>query len=270
MSGAPTTVVITGASSGLGRQLAHEFARRGAQLVLFARGEARLKETEAECRKLGAADTLVVVGDVTQAKDCQSLVDQTVARFGGIDCFLANAGISMWTRFADVDDVGIFRRLIETNFLGVVQCARAALRPLQQRRGMLVIISSIQAKVGVPFHSGYSASKHALEGWVDALRCELAGTGVEILKVYPHWLLGTRLRENAIGGDGQLLGERRHKSSDGAVSVELCARKIAEAVGRRRQVLYVPWHLCLLPWLKLLMPLVVRRYIRRRVGNQEQ
>ncbi len=263
------TVVVTGASSGLGRQLAHEFARRGAQLVLFARGEERLRETADECQKLGAAATLIVTGDVTQPQDCYRLVAQSLARFGGIDCFVANAGISMWTRFADMDDATIFRRLIETNFLGVVQCAQAALKPLQARRGMLVVISSIQAKVGVPFHSGYSASKHALEGWVDALRCEFDGTGVEILKVYPHWLAGTRLRENAFGSDGQPLGARKRSPSNSAITVELCAHKIAEAVAQRRQVLYVPWHLCFLPWLKLLMPGVLRRYIRGKVGHQE-
>ena len=173
------TVILTGASSGLGAVLAEAFAREGANLALFARNENGLRETEARCQKQGAR-CLVVVGDVTQPTDCERLVTQTVSEFGGVDYLVSNAGASMWARFEDVEDVSIFRKLMETNYLGTVHCMHYVLPHLKQSQGMVVAISSIQGKIGVPLHTGYVASKHAVQGFFEALRIELDGSGVDV------------------------------------------------------------------------------------------
>jgi len=121
----------------------------------------------------------------------------------------------------------------------------------------------------VPLHTGYGASKHALEGFIDALSYELDGTGVNLLKVYPHWIRGTDLRRHALGPDGQPMGERKRSHSDSGVNVDDCARAILRAIGRRRSTLYVPWTLRYVQFLKNLFPGFVRWSIRRKVGDQK-
>ena len=260
-------VVITGASSGLGAALALAFAREGASLALFARNQDRLEETARACRELGA-EPLVVAGDVTRTSDCQRLVVGTVERFGGVDVLVANAGISMWARFDEVEDPELFRTLMETNYLGVVNCLHFALPELKASRGMVVAISSIQGEIGVPLHSGYVASKHAVQGLVKTLRMELRGSGVGILTVLPHWLRGTGLRRSALGADGAAVGERSRRHSRESISLEACSEAVVAAVKRRRRELVIPWKLRLLPWLELIDPRIVAWFVGRAVRGQ--
>jgi len=259
------TIAITGGSSGLGLQLAREFARQGASLALMARDATRLSKAASECGQ----DTLTFTGDVTQEADCREFITKVTDQFGTLDHLIANAGQSMWARFDEVNDLSLYRHLLEVNFLGAVYCTHAALDTLKKSRGQIVVISSIQAKVGVPLHTGYGASKHALEGFIDALSYELDGTGVNLLKVYPHWIRGTDLRRHALGPDGQPMGERKRSHSDSGVNVDDCARAILRAIGRRRSTLYVPWTLRYVQFLKNLFPGFVRWSIRRKVGDQK-
>ena len=119
-------VVLTGASSGLGAALAHTLAEQGAKLALFATHPERLETVAQECRASGA-EVLVDTGDVAQAKDVQATVLRAAEAWGGIDFVIANAGISMWVRFDEVEDPAVFRRLIDVNYMGVVHAAYAAL-----------------------------------------------------------------------------------------------------------------------------------------------
>ena len=171
------TVVITGASAGLGATLAVECAQQGARLVILARNAERLGAVARECEQLGS-EVLTVVGDVAIAENGRRLVEAAIERFGRIDYLVANAGISMWTEFAAIEDVALFRKLMEVNYLGAVHCVHPALPHMKKSRGLFVAISSIQGQVGVPLHTGYSASKHALQGFCDALRMEVAESGV--------------------------------------------------------------------------------------------
>ena len=258
------SIALTGASSGLGLHLAREFASQGARLALMARDEVRLKKA-AECGK----GTLIFPGDVTREGDCKRFIDKVVDEFGALDHLVANAGQSMWARFEEIQDLSLYRRLLETNYLGVVQCVHPALPALRKSRGQVVVISTIQAKIGVPFHSGYSASKHALEGFIDTLRHEFEGTGINILKIYPHWIRGTELRRHALGPDGVPLGDLKRAHGDSGVTVEECARATLAAMSRRRATLYVPWTLRYVQFLKNNFPGIVRWYIRRKVGGQK-
>ena len=263
------TAVITGASSGLGAALALALAEGGANLGLFALDGAGLSETGARCRELGAG-VLTAAGDVGRPEDCKAVVERTASEFGGVDYLIACAGISMWARFDEVEDISIFRRLMETNYLGIVHCVHYALPHLKRSRGMIVAISSIQGKIGVPLHTGYVASKHAVQGFFEALRMELGGSGVDVLTVLPHWLRGTNLRKHAFGKDGGAVGgsERRHSSE--SVSLEECCRAIIKAMRKRKRELIIPAKLKLLPWLHLIHPKIVEYFVGGAVKEQDK
>ena len=264
MSFAGQTIAITGASSGLGLQLARELATHGARLALMARDKGRLKEAAAE---LGD-NTLIFPGDVTAENDCKQFIEKVIAEYGVLDHLVANAGQSMWARFEDIENLELFRRLMEINFLGVAHCVHSALAALRKSCGQVVVISSIQAKVGVPFHSGYSASKHALEGLIDTLRYELDGTGINFLQVYPDWIRGTEMRRHALGQDGQPMGNRKRAHSDSGVSIDECSRAILRAMARGQSTLYIPRKLRYVQFLKMFLPKFLRWVIRRRLSAQ--
>jgi short-subunit dehydrogenase len=261
-------VVLTGASSGLGAALALALAEAGARLTLFATNGERLAGVAAQCREKGA-EVLVVTGDVTKAEDCRRLMQETMQNFARIDYMIANAGISMWARFEELEDVEVFQRLIDVNYMGVVHCAHAALPHLKKSAGMVVAISSIQGKVPVPLHSGYVASKHALQGFCDVLRLELEGTGVDVLTVLPHWLRGTNLRQSALGGDGKVLGETSRKHSSESITVEDASAAIIRAMEKRQRQLVMPWKLKLLAAVYALVPEWAEAVIKRAMSKQD-
>jgi len=261
--------IVTGASSGLGVVLAQELAKAGVNLALFARREDKLVATAEQCRSLGVR-VITVVGDVTVVDDCKRLVAETVSAFGRVDYLMANAGLSMWARFEDVEDVSVFGKLMETNYLGVVNGVHAVLPELKKTGGMIVAISSIQGKIGVPLHTGYVASKHAVLGFFEALRMELDGSGVDILTVLPHWLRGTDLRQNAFGKDGAALGASSRKHSKESISLEDCSVAILKAMKKRKRELVIPWKLRALPWLNLINPKIVAWLVKGKVKDQDK
>lgn len=263
------TVIITGASSGLGASLALEFAKAGANLGLFALDEEGLVETAAKCRERGAR-VLTVAGDVGRPEDCEQLVEDTVSQFGGVDYLIACAGVSMWAKFEEIEDVSIFRKLMETNYLGIVNCVYYALPHLKVRSGMIVAISSIQGKIGVPFHTGYVASKHAVQGFFESLRAELSGSGVDVLTVLPHWLRGTNLRKSAFGKDGSAMGASEKKHSKESISLEACCQAILKAMEKRKRELVIPSKLKLLPWLNLINPGIVAFFVKGAMEQQDR
>ncbi|MEE2658879.1 MAG: SDR family oxidoreductase [Candidatus Latescibacterota bacterium] len=260
-------IVITGASSGLGATLAEVCAAQGARLALFARRAERLEEVAVRCRERGA-EALAVSGDVTRVEDCRRLVANMIAAYEGADALIANAGMSMWARFEDVTDLEVFRRLMEVNYLGVVNCAHALLPELRKSRGMLVAVSSIQGRIGVPLHTGYVASKHALQGFCDALRMELKESGVGVLTVLPHWLRGTELRRNAFGADGNSLEESSRKHSSESISLEEASSALLMAMERRERELVIPWKLRGLLGLNHVSPAAAELLIQRAVRKQ--
>lgn len=256
----PSTAIITGASAGLGREIAIELARRGTRLALVARGEEGLRETARQCVAAGAVKPLIVTADVTRAEDCARLVRESAVHLGDIDCLINNAGQSMWMPFESVDDPALFQRLMAVNYLGPVWCAHAALPHLRRRGGLLVMIASIQSKIGAPYHTGYTAAKHALEGFCESLRMELDGSGVGILTVYPTWIHGTRLSQSSEG-------KHRNGSDKGgdAVSSVECAKRIVCAIERRATSLVIPRWMALLPFFRWACPGLLRHFVLRKV-----
>lgn len=262
------TVVITGASTGLGAALALECAQQGARLVILARDAERLEAVARACEQLGS-EVLTVVGDVSLAEAGKRLVEAAIERFGRIDYLVANAGLSMWTAFAAIEEVALFRTLMEVNYLGAVYCVHPALPHLKKSKGLFVAISSIQGQVGVPLHTGYSASKHALQGFCDALRMEVAASGVGVMTVLLHWLKGTDLRQRALGKDGKALGAASRKHRAEAVSLEAAAQAIVRGMQKRQQRLYVPRRLRLLAVIHALWPPLAERIVKGKVAREE-
>jgi short-subunit dehydrogenase len=268
-AGSPQVYLITGAASGLGRVLSLNLADGRKSLVLFDRNEAELEETAKSCRDRGA-QVISVTGDVTIPADCSRFVQAAIREFQQIDVLVANAGVSMWSRFEDVKDVSIFSKLMEVNYLGAVYPTYYALPYLKASEGTMVGISSIQGKIPVPFHTGYVASKHALQGFCNALRTEVEGIGVNVLLVVLHWMTGTKLREHAFGQDGKSLGQSRTSHSSESVSVDSCSKAIIKAIDQRRRELVIPPKLRALPWLALLSPRLVDYLVSRKVREQSK
>ena len=258
-------IAITGASSGLGQHLAEQAASQGMHLSIMARNHSKLHVL---AKKIGG-DVLVFSGDVTSEDDCEKFINATIDKFGSIDHLITNAGQSMWTNFDEIEQVDLFRKLMDVNFMGVVNCIHPALDTLKKTSGQVVVISSIQSKFGVPAHSAYSASKHALEGLIDSLRFELKSSKINFMIVYPHWIRGTEMRQNALGSNGEKIGNQKRNHNKSSVSAEDCARNIIDALPKRRKSLFIPGKLKYLPALKLLLPPVFRWLIRSKIKSQK-
>jgi len=258
------TYVITGASSGIGEALARAYALRGANIVLAARDRDRIDRVAAACERAGGR-ALAAPTDVTEPEQCRALIAQAVARFGAIDVLVNNAGISMWARFEDVTDLTLFERIMRVNYLGSVYTTHAALPHLTRTRGLIVAISSLTGKTGVPTRTGYAASKHAMQGFFDSLRIELVEHGVDVLVASPGFVR-TGIRERVLGADGKPLGASPRPEGDRrTMSLEECTRILVRAIDRRDREVVMTARARAALWLKLLAPRAVDRIASRAV-----
>jgi len=258
-------IILTGASEGIGRALALELAARGARIALAARDRARLESLAQECRSRGG-EALAIPTDVTNQQDLDWLVTETAKAFGGIDVVIHNAGITMWSRFDTLKDLEIFERLIEVNYLAPVRLTALTLPHLRESRGLIVAIASLSGLTGVPERSGYAASKHAMVGFFDSLRIELAGTGVDVTVVAPDFVV-SEIHKRAIGPDGEPLGASPMIQAK-IMTAEECARRIARAMERRKRLLLMSTRGKLGRWLKLLAPSVIDRMAARAIRQR--
>jgi len=257
------SVIITGASKGIGAELAKQLAPKGAKLVLAARNEAELGHVAEDCRKLGAGGVITVKCDVAVEHDCRTLVTAALLAFGRIDILVNNAGVSMWARFDEIEDVSVLERIMQVNYMGAVYCTALALPHLRETRGQIVGISSLAGRTGVPTRTGYSASKHAMTGFFDSLRIELEGSGVAVTMIYPGFV-ATGIRENATGPDGKPILVSPVKEKD-VMSVEDCVRRIVRAIERREREVVMTARGKIGLWLKLLAPSLVDRLAKRAI-----
>jgi short-subunit dehydrogenase len=267
MSEAPfrdNVVVLTGASAGIGREMALQLAEQGAWLALAARDAGRLEEVAAECRARGGR-AVAVPTDVGDEAQCRALIEKAVAEYGRIDTLVNNAGIGMWARVDEMTDTAPFERIMRINYLGSVWCTYYALPHLARTRGRIVGVSSLTGKTGVPTRSGYAASKHAMTGFFDSLRIELAESGVTVTMVYPGFV-ATEIRERALGADGRPLGAGNSPVREREVmSAEECARQIVKAAAKRRRELIMTVRGKVGWVLKLVAPTLVDRIARRAI-----
>jgi short-subunit dehydrogenase len=252
-------IVITGASDGIGAEMARQWAARGKSgvaLVLAARGIDKLEAVAAVCRASGAK-VLVQRCDVGVQADCIALIDAAVKAFGRIDTLVNNAGMSAHAYFEEVSDLGWYETLMRINHWGSVWCSHAALPHLKASRGRLVAVASLAGLVGVPGRTAYSGTKFAMVGFFEALRVELADSGVSVTIAYPG-VVATGIRYRGFNAEGQAAGKSGLDES-GAMSVEECARLIVEGSEARTRDIVMSAKGKLGRWLKLIAPAMVDR-----------
>ena len=265
-------VIVTGASSGIGKALALQLADQGATVVLAARRADLLEQVAAECRSLGG-EALAIQTDVADEAQCKALIDKTISRFGRLDMLINNAGLAVIARLEDFSDLRLFRHTMDVNFYGAVQCTYHALSHLKQSCGRIVAVSSLGGKAPLPYNSQYIASKFALHGFLDSLRIELAKDGVSVTIICPSWVV-TGFHEAQMDKDGMPKGPHgRAIYSKNMMTAERCAEIILRAAYRRqREVLMGFGHL--IAWLKLLAPGLLDRiainFLRATVQRERQ
>jgi NAD(P)-dependent dehydrogenase (short-subunit alcohol dehydrogenase family) len=259
-------VVLTGASSGIGRAMARQLAEQGAWLALGARSAGELDDAARECLAAGAAvgaRAVAVPTDVAVEAECEALVARAVAEFGRLDVLVCNAGVSMWARFDALADLRGLERIMQVNYFGAVYCTRAALPHLKCARGRIVAVSSLTGRTGVPTRTGYAASKHAMAGFFDSLRIELADEGVSVTVVYPGFV-ATGVRRHAVGPDGRPLGESPVREGE-VMTADACARLTLRAAAARRRELVMTARGRVGQWLKLVAPSLTDALARRAI-----
>lgn len=226
------TVVITGASSGIGEAMACEYAAAGARVVLGARNGEKL---EALCDRIEAAGGQAAwrATDVTKEDDCKLLIDTAVERFGGVDVMICNAGISMRALFDDLD-LNVLRRLMDVNFWGTVYCTKYALPWLQKSRGSLVGISSVAGIHGLPGRTGYSASKFAMTGFLETIRIENLKKGLHVMVACPGFT-ASNVRFSALTADGSQQGATPRKEEK-MMTPEQVAHIVERGIARRKRL----------------------------------
>ena len=227
------TILVTGASQGIGKALCLALAPQGPRLVLAARDAPALEEVAYACGKRGG-EALVVPTDVASEADCRRLVERAVAAFGGLDVVVNNAGMSMWSRFDELQDLSVYETLMRVNYLGCVYLTHAALPHLKRSRGRIVTVASLAGLTGVPTRTGYAASKHAVFGFFDSLRIELAGTGVTVTMIAPDFVV-SEIHRRSLGPDGRPLGATPMQEAK-LMTAEECAAHILHAMERRQRL----------------------------------
>lgn len=225
-------VVITGASSGIGKALSYALADRGAKVVMGARHSAKLAEIAGEILSRGG-EAVFEETDVTQEAECKRLIDKAVSAFGGIDILICNAGISMRALFDDVQ-LDVLHQLMDVNFWGTVYCAKYALPYLQASKGSLVGVSSVAGIHGLPGRTGYSASKFAMTGLLETIRIENLKKGLHVMIACPGFT-ASNVRFSALTADGSQQGESPRNEAK-MMSAEEVAQRIIRGISRRKRL----------------------------------
>ena len=260
------TVLVTGASSGIGAAIARVLSREGANLVLMARRRERLEALRAELSTAGAEVT-VHVGDVTRRADLDAAVARAIERYGHLDMAVANAGFGVVGALETLS-VEDYRRQFETNVFGVLETIKACLPELRKTRGRLVLIGSVAGHVSAPNTSPYNMSKFAIRALALALEPELAPYGVTVTLISPGFVESEIRQVDNLG--------THHSSMKDSVPpwlvmpTDLAARKIVSAAYRRRREAIITFHGKVLVWLQRFAPSVIRFATRFRARSRTE
>ena len=224
-------VAVTGGSDGIGKALVDKLLSLGAKVATCGRNQDKLYQLQLENP---SALLHTMVADVSHENESRRFIESTIKVFGGIDILINNAGISMRALFKEVD-LEVLKKVMDINFFGAVYCTKYALESIIERKGTIVGVSSVAGFRGLPGRSGYSASKHALIGWLEALRTELLEDGVNVMWVCPGFTT-SNIRNAALNKDGQTQGESPMDESK-MMSAEECSVYILKAIEKRKRTL---------------------------------
>lgn len=221
-------VIITGASSGIGKSLAVVFAKAGANVVVAARNMEKLIQLKEELKDF---NVLPIQTDVSKEADCKRLIDETIRHYGTIDILINNAGISMRAIFEEVD-LNVIRQLMDINFWGTVYCTKYAIPYILKNKGSVVGVSSIAGYKGLPARTGYSSSKFAMQGFLETLRIENLKKGLHVLIACPGFT-ASNIRNTALSKNGTMQGESP-LNEDKLMTSEEVAEQILKAIIKRK------------------------------------
>ncbi len=224
-------VAITGGSDGIGKALIELLLPMGAKIATCSRTQDKLYDLQLRHSK---EPLLCMVADVSNYNDCKMFIESTINQFGGIDILINNAGISMRGLLID-SEMEVFKKVMDINYFGAVYCTKLALPSIIERKGDIVGISSIAGYRGLPGRSGYSASKFALNGWLEAIRTELLEMKVNVMWVCPGFT-SSNIRNAALNEKGTAQGESPLNESE-LMSAEACAIEIIKAIAKKRRTL---------------------------------
>jgi short-subunit dehydrogenase len=257
-------VIITGGSSGIGKALADEFSRKGSKVLITGRNRDNLLQVQNELKAKGQEITCYQA-DVSVEGDNQRMVDYAVQLFGKVDILINNAGISMRALFEDFS-LEAFKKVMDINFYGTVYATRYALPYILKTKGSVVGISSINGKRSTPARSAYSASKFAMEGFLETLRTEVMKRGVHILVVNPGFT-ASNIRKRSLTKDGTPQGDSPRKENE-MMTAEEVAQHVYRAVAARKRDVTLTTKGKLAIWINKWWPSLADRLVYNELAKE--
>ena len=257
-------VIVTGASSGIGKATALRFAQKGAHLVLAARSVAKLNILSEQLTPFGV-EVLIVPTDVSIEADCKNLMDKALEKFGRIDVLVNNAGISMRAAFADLE-LDVLKKVMDVNFWGTVFCTRYAMGSILKSKGSIVGVSSIAGYKGLPGRTGYSSSKFAMHGFLESVRIENLKKGIHVLIACPGFT-ASNIRNTALDSNGSVQGETP-RDEQKMMQPEEVAKAIVIAVEKRKDRLTLTTNGKLTVFLNKFFPKMVDKLVFNHMSKE--
>ncbi len=250
-------VAVTGGSEGIGRAIVEQLLEMNCKVATCGRNSDKLYQLQVANP---VKELHTQVADVSNENDCRRFIQSTIETFGGIDILINNAGIAMKAAFEETD-LNIIRQVMDVNFWGAVYCTKYALNSIKLRNGDIVGISAIAGNRGLPGRAGYSASKWAMQGWLEALRTELLETGVNVMWVSP-WFT------HSYGG---IVSQAKKGSYEdpspiheaGMLTVEECARKILRDISKRKRSTVLTLRGKVTIWFSKMFPGMADKLVRK-------
>lgn len=257
-------VAITGGSEGIGRALVESLILLGAKVATCGRNYDKLYNLHMQHSQVLLHS---IVCDVSNEEDCRRFIDSTIKTFGGIDILINNAGISMRALVQDVE-VDVIRKVMDVNFFGAVYCTKYALSSIIERKGTVVGISSIAGYRGLPGRSAYSASKFALQGWLEALRTELMDDEVNVMWACPGFTT-SNIRNAALDSEGVATGETLMDETQ-MMSAGEVADHILNAIEKRKRTLVLTFTGKRTIFMNRFFPSLTDRLVRKFYFNKDK
>jgi dehydrogenase/reductase SDR family protein 7B len=260
-------VVITGATSGIGESCGHIFGKEGAKLIITGRNATKLEESVTKLKKKGYT-VMGCLADAASEEDNQRMVDSALKEYGKVDILINNAGISMRALFEDLE-LDVFKKVMDINFWGTVYATKYCLPEILKHQGSIVGVSSINGYRGTPARTAYTASKYAMNGFLESLRTEVMKKGVHVLVACPGFT-ASNIRNNALMADGTVQGESP-REEEKMMTSEAVAIAIMEATFKRKRDLILTSQgklaVFLNKWVPGIMDTVVYNHMAKEIDS---